>query len=245
MALHHEMAARRNWSEDEVRKALALYLRTTFGRLHNRNPDIIALAESIGRTASSVALKLVNLASLDDSVPAKGMANASATDRQVWQAFLINPESLNRTNEYRIPEPDFGQFAEGTGIDQPYQSSRRIGQDLFRDAILTSYQGRCAVTGIDDSRLLNASHIVGWSADLRHRMNLRNGICLGALHDRAFDRHLIAFDTDRRLLIRKDVSEIARASLLRGAATHLRLPERFLPDPELLARHKEIFDQAA
>ena len=77
------MTVRRNWSEEEVRKALTLYLRTTFGRLHNRNPDIIALANEIGRTASSVALKLVNLASLDDSLPAKGMANASATDRQV------------------------------------------------------------------------------------------------------------------------------------------------------------------
>lgn len=239
------MIARRNWSEEDVRKALALYLRTTFGRLHNRNPDIIALANEIGRTASSVALKLVNLASLDDSLPAKGMANASATDKRVWQAFLNNPETLALTNIYTLPESRFGSFAEGTGIDLAVQSTRRVGQDVFREAVLTSYQRRCALTGIDDPRLLNASHIVAWSTDELHRMNLRNGICLGALHDRAFDRHLITFDADRRMLIRRDVPEATRAALERGAATHLRLPERFLPDPDLLARHKHTFDLAA
>ena len=238
------MTVRRNWSEEEVRKALTLYLRTTFGRLHNRNPDIIALANEIGRTASSVALKLVNLASLDDSLPAKGMANASATDRQVWQAFLNNPESLNLSNAYFAPEPKYGQWAEGSGRDSPIQATRRVGQDIFREAILTSYQRRCALTDIDDPRLLNASHIVAWSTDELHRMNLRNGICLGALHDRAFDRHLITFDADRRMLIRHDVPDAARAALQRGAATHLRLPERFLPDPDLLARHKRTFDLA-
>lgn len=239
------MIARRNWSEDEVKKALALYLRTTFGRLHNRNPDIVALAQEIGRTASSVALKLVNLASLDDSLPAKGMANASATDRRVWQAFLNNPESLTSTYDFELPEPRYGNLAEGMGVDLAVLSSRRVGQELFRETVLTSYQRRCALTGIDDIRLLNASHIVAWSSDLLHRMNFRNGICLSALHDRAFDRHLIAFDADLRLLIRNDVPDAAKVALQRGTATHLRLPERFLPDPDLLARHKQMFDLAA
>jgi hypothetical protein len=239
------MAARRNWTEDEVRKALALYLRTTFGRIHQGNPEIIALASEIGRTASSVALKLVNLAALDDSLPRKGMSNASKTDKLVWNDFLRNPETLTTPLAYLQQQAVYGGFAEGTGVSVPVQTVRRIGQDVFRQAILTAYSGRCAVTGIDDSRLLNASHIVGWSADTEHRMNLRNGICLGALHDRAFDRHLITFDQDLRLLIRKDVPEAARIALERGASSHLRLPERFLPDPILLARHRQAFVEAA
>ena len=239
------MVERRLWTEVEIRKALALYLRTAFGRLHNRNPDIVALAAEIGRTASSVALKLVNLAALDDSLPRKGMANASATDRKVWQAFLRNPESLLDKISYVIPDPNYLDFADGTGTNLMVQSTRRVGQNLFRDAILTSYKGRCALTGIDDQRLLNASHIVGWSEDLDHRMNLRNGICLGALHDRAFDRHLIAFADDWRLLVRKDVPDAARVALTQGAETHLQMPERFLPDPDLIARHRSAFERAA
>lgn len=101
------------------------------------------------------------------------------------------------------------------------------------------------MTGIDDPRLLNASHIVSWSEDPTHRINLRNGICLGALHDRAFDRHLITFDSDWHMLIRKDVPSNARAALWHGAAAKLNMPDRFLPDPELLSRHRQIFNQAA
>jgi putative restriction endonuclease len=76
-------------------------------------------------------------------------------------------------------------------------------------------------------------------------MNLRNGICLGALHDRAFDRHLITFDPNWQMVIRRDVPDIAKAALLRGAHTTLRMPERFLPDPELVAQHRRVFNEAA
>jgi hypothetical protein len=213
--------------------------------MHQRNPDIVALAQEICRTASSVTLNLVNLAALDDSLPRKGMANASKTDRLVWNAFLGNPQTLAATPLYTQQQLEPGGFAEGTGVNVAVQAVRRVGQDVFRQAILTAYQGRCAITGIDDPRLLNASHIVGWSEDSGHRMNLRNGICLGALHDRAFDRHLISFDTEWRLLVRKDVPHAARRALEHGALTHLQMPERFLPDPELVARHRQVFEQAA
>ena len=101
------------------------------------------------------------------------------------------------------------------------------------------------MTGIDDPRLLNASHIVPWSDNVDHRMNPRNGICLSALHDRAFDRHIITFDRDWCMIVREDVPAAAKAALLRGAASHLRMPDRFLPDPDLLAVHRAIFECAA
>ena len=88
------MVERRNWSLEDVKEALALYLVTDFGRFHARNPDIIRLATRLGRTASAVALKLTNLAALDDILPQKGMANASATDREVWASFLRNPDDV-------------------------------------------------------------------------------------------------------------------------------------------------------
>jgi putative restriction endonuclease len=85
---------RRNWSEDEVRHALVLYLKTDFGRLHKGNPDVISLAKFLERTPSAVALKLVNLAALDTSISQKGMGNASQTDRYVWAEFKSVPEKI-------------------------------------------------------------------------------------------------------------------------------------------------------
>jgi putative restriction endonuclease len=79
---------RRRWSEEETRQALQLYLRTPFGQLHDRNPEIVALAKKIDRTPSSVAMKLGNFASLDPKITRtgrKGLCNASAQDRLIWR----------------------------------------------------------------------------------------------------------------------------------------------------------------
>ncbi len=67
--------------------------------------------------------------------------------------------------------------------------------------ILTSYGAKCAVTGVEEPKLLVASHIMGWSEDAAQRLNPRNGILLNALHDKAFDRHLITFDETNRMVV--------------------------------------------
>lgn len=51
-----------DWQEDELLLTLHLYCRTDFGKLHKTNPDIIQLANIIGRSPSAVALKAVNFA---------------------------------------------------------------------------------------------------------------------------------------------------------------------------------------
>jgi DNA (cytosine-5)-methyltransferase 1/putative restriction endonuclease len=259
--------SRRNWTRYEVAQALALYLCLDFGKYHKTNPQVMALAARLGRTPSAVALKLSNLAALDDSLPQKGMANASKTDRAVWADFQQDPAEVltaYQNNAQTAPDdhlPKHAPFApheppademagfadararyEARQSDAPTtQSPRRIGQQFFREAILTSYQRRCAITGIDDTRLLVASHIVGWAVDPSHRLNPRNGLCLNALHDRAFDRHLISFDADHKMILRPDLSTATRDQLTKGVSNHLTLPQRFLPDPALMALHREKF----
>lgn len=253
------LAERRNWTEDEVRDALALYLRTDFGRLHSRNPDIIELAEQLDRTPNAVALKLVNLAAIDDSIPQQGMANASKVDRQIWAEFLHDPkkviEAYNRQAAKRLSADRFDEAheqAQGVaveGVDFDYtragerrtEATQRIGQNFFRDIVLTSYGERCALTGINDKRLLNASHILAWKDDFKNRVNPSNGICLNALHDRAFDRHLITFDDDYSLLIAPNLPDVTKEVLGRVESEKLTLPTRFLPDPKFLEQHRKIY----
>lgn len=234
----------------EVKEALALYLVTDFGRFHSRNPDIIRLATRLSRTASAVALKLTNLAALDESLQQKGMANASATDRLVWADFLRNPREVevayarqNGPSLTAIAE-DPGQFDHLGGQTTTVTQARR-GQTLFRDMVLTSYKSRCALTGAEDPRILNASHILPWSHHPDHRMWPTNGICLNALHDRAFDRHLISFDEQWRMLIAPDVPLETRRLLERGTDGVLQMPSRFQPDPSFMASHRARFDAAA
>jgi hypothetical protein len=57
--------------------------------------------------------------------------------------------------------------------------------------------------------------------------------------------NMITFDRDWCMIVRDDVPAVAKAALLRGAGSHLRMPDRFLPDPDLLAVHRAVFERAA
>lgn len=73
---------------------------------------------------------------------------------------------------------------------------QRIDQNAFRSMILNNYNETCAITGINDKRLLIASHIIPWAEREDTRLNPENGICFSALYDRAFDKGLITVRPD-------------------------------------------------
>jgi predicted restriction endonuclease len=93
--------------------------------------------------------------------------------------------------------------------------------------------------------LLTASHIIPWSASEPRRADPRNGLCLNALHDRAFDRGLLTFDEYLRavvspLLKTPTPPPLHATFLLQIESTPLRLPSRFEPDAAALAWHREV-----
>ena len=92
---------------------------------------------------------------------------------------------------------------------------QRVGQDIFRDRLMTYWQGRCPLTGITDPALLRASHIIAWKdcASDAERLNVHNGLLLSALWDAAFDRGLVTFDDDGCPEFSPALSEAARAEL--------------------------------
>lgn len=56
---------RKLWTKDELILALNLYLKLLFGKLHSHTPEIIHLPNILGRTPSSIAMRLNNFASVD------------------------------------------------------------------------------------------------------------------------------------------------------------------------------------
>ena len=66
------------WTHDELVIACGLYFTLPFGQMHYRNPKIIEVARLLKRTPSSLAMKLVNLASLDPAHSARGVGAAGA-----------------------------------------------------------------------------------------------------------------------------------------------------------------------
>lgn len=235
--------------EDELRAALALYCQMPFGRMHSRNPEIIALAEAMGRTPSSVAMKLVNFASLDPHIAAsgrKGLGNASALDRVVWQEFQQVWDAVLVGVKLPTATPDAKEVV--LFDDTPTVGARtgevRLKQSLFRRMVLSSYAERCCISGLSEQRLLVASHIVPWGVDARNRLNPSNGLCLSVLHDKAFDRGLITVTPDAVVRVsgelrRLEKEPFASATLLSLDGGKIRTPEKFFPDPNFLRWHIE------
>ena len=101
---------------------------------------------------------------------------------------------------------------------------RRIGQDLYREALLDYWEGRCAVTGLAVPELLRASHAKPWavSADAE-RLDVHNGLLLAVHLDALFDRGLLTFDeSGRGLLSGQLTSNAAEVLGLSGASLKLR-----------------------
>jgi len=266
------MNFRKLWNRDELIIAMNLYCKLPFGQLQQKTPIIIAIAEKLGRTPSSLAMKLVNLASLDPVHQArgvKGLSGASKADKQIWDEFTANWELLGTESEERFQElvgldfSDLNQLLSSekskdskiTAIKYPPNriidetetqvvTKIRVGQNFFRQIILSSYGNRCCITGNPIPQLLIASHIIPWHKNKEHRLNPQNGLCLSRTHDAAFDQGLITFDENYKLVLSSYLQnflpeETLEHNFIVYDRSKLRLPEKFQPEPEFLRFHRE------
>lgn len=244
------------WTRDELILAINLYCKLPFGRLHKGNPEIITLASIIGRTPSSVALKLVNFASLDPSLKARGIKGASNTsklDKKIWSEFVNNWNTLPYESEKLlaklkrtpievlndIPEEELSKI----GRTREAIVKVRVNQTFFRSTILASYNETCCITGIQQRELLVAGHIRPWGIDEDNRLNPRNGIAINALHDRAFEKGLITILPNYKIkissILKKQKSKSLDDLFLKYDNRTIFLPKRFLPDKEFLEYHND------
>jgi len=119
-----------------------------------------------------------------------------------------------------LPDAPLARFRDRTA-DLPRTTEierlvvQRIGQDVFRDALMEYWGGRCPLTGITDPALLRASHIIPWAecASDGQRLDVHNGLLLSALWDAAFDKGLVGFAEDGTPLVSPALSEAARKAL--------------------------------
>jgi putative restriction endonuclease len=245
-----------NWTRDEHVLAFNLYCKIPFGSIHIHNPKIIALAKLLGRSVGSVSYKLANFARLDPALQArgiKGMAHGAKGEEEVWQEFADHPEAVAFESEQLLAERLHKPLEEvadvdirdlpRAGIEREATVRVRVNQSFFRSRILSAYNYRCCVTGLTVLPFLTASHIIPWSEDEKNRLNPRNGLCLNALHDRAFDRHLMWIEDDfvirfsPRLRKTADAADETIQWLTSFEGKRLLLPNKFSPESEFLKCH--------
>ena len=83
----------------------------------------------------------------------------------------------------------------------------RIGQGLFKKRLLHKYENKCVVTGINEKKLLIASHVKPWAVCTNaERLSVENGLLLSPTFDKLFDCGLISFADSGRILISSQLS---------------------------------------
>ena len=248
------------WTKDESILAINLYAKIPFGVMHSRNPDIIELANLIGRSPGAVARKLGNFASLDPKLKERGISglpNISKLDEIVWNEYMQDWEEQffegekllakkKHTTIEKLYEMDLDNLPDVKGKERERLIMVRVNQSQFRKIVLSNFNNKCCITGISMTELLIASHIAPWSTDKENRLSPKNGLALNTLHDKAFDRHLITITEDLKIKIsakfykHKDILSI-KQNFIDYDGQSLIAPKKFYPDVEFLRLHNEEF----
>lgn len=246
------------WTREQLILAFELYCRIPFQRTKATDSRVKELAALLHRTPASVARKLGNFGAFDPQLAARnisGLTHGSKLDKAIWDEFhadwnglIVRAHHLRREREPH-KRADAALVAPTGPSEKIVTVKQRLHQAFFRDAVISSYNNRCCVTGLPLVECLVAGHIIPWSVDESRRADPTNGVCMSATFDRLFDSGLLTIEDDLTLRVSGRVRKLrdqAAADLV--AARHGQLivpPTRFYPDPACLRWHREnVFDAA-
>lgn len=247
------------WSREELILVFNLYLKLPFGKMHKQTPEVIEMANLIGRSVNSISIRLGNFASCDpyhQSRGVKGMIGGIKQCQPIWDEFFENRELLifeserilaekeNLTIETKFDDLLF-DIKDLKGQTKIREVKSRVNQNVFRQIVVSNYLGKCAMSGIDLPELLVASHIIPWSKNEEERLNPENGICLSALYDRAFDKGLIGVNEQYRILVsdklrKKKDTDYYRRYFAQLEKQSLILPQKYFPRKEFIQYHLDM-----
>jgi putative restriction endonuclease len=244
------------WTREELILAINLYCKIPFGKMHSNNPEVIALASLLGRSSNSIAYKLVNLASLDPSLKARGIKGASNTsklDKQIWNEFYQHWDILPYESEILLAKLKGTTVERINNIENEFPIKQgktrdalvkvRVNQKFFRISVLAAYNYTCCITGLQIPELLIAGHIRPWGIDEANRLNPRNGISINSLHDKAFESGLMTITPDYKIKISSILKKQPQTSVndyfISYDDKEIILPSKFLPDIEQLKYHNQ------
>lgn len=226
----------RPWTRNETILVLALYYQVPESLWHPDNPVILSLARKIARPGQDIVRKLQALRAVEKG-DEQARKQETTLDATVWHEFASAHWQLAQDADQLLH----------AGTNRTAEVTVRVGQAFFRNAVLCNYHARCCMTGIAVPTLLVASHIKPWtqSDDATEKANPQNGLCLNALHDKAFDQGLITVDDQYRIVISNQLKqypqldETTKNWLCKDEGKEIYLPERGKPGRIFLEYHRD------
>lgn len=246
------------WTREETIIAFNLYCKIPFKVSSKSHPMIVKYAKIIGRTPSALNMKIGNLGRLDPKLKERGivgLTHGAKMEQEVWKDFYDNPDKLAYESECLIAKYTKNDIEKAANVDIDHLPEgkerlaivkQRVNQSFFRSTVMCSYDFKCCISGVGNSELLEACHILDWSEDKNNRSNPENGLCLNSLFHKAYDKYLIAITPDYKIIIsdemiEKTEDESFKCYLLGLQNKKLILPNRFYPKPDFLDYHYQKY----
>ena len=242
------------WTREETIIAFNVYCKIPFKDSKKTHPMIKEYAKIIGRSPSALNMKIGNIGRLDPKLKEKGivgLSHGAKIKKDIWTEFYENPDKLTFESECLIAKFTQQNIENMANIDikkLPNGKERltivkqRVNQSFFRSAVMCSYDFKCCISGIGNSELLEACHIVDWSEDSTNRSNPENGLCLNSFFHKAYDNYLIAITPDYHIVISdvlldKTENGDFKNYLIGLDNKKIILPNRFCPKQDFLEYH--------
>ena len=165
-----------------------------------------------------------------------------------WDATALNLKIAFGSSENSAPTLGGNPAQRRSALQAVKQ---RLSRASFREAVITAYKGRCALSGLPEPLLLAAAHILQGENNLTGRPLVSNGLPLSKIHLAAFDSNLIGIDPDFRIHVSDQLLKTREGLILEDLKrlnnAQLHLPDRPAdrPDRDRLAVRFESFLAAA
>ena len=161
----------------------------------------------------------------------------SGTRRDISE-YYGRPELLDQPTALSVASDEYDN--EYAIQNRRAEVNQRLKQSVFRTAVLNNFQGRCCITGMTETDLLIASHIIPWSRRIDTRLDPANGLCLSAWIDRLFDRGFISFTDDLCIMVARGMfSDALTQSLTQLQGQQAQPPIRVAIKTEYLQWHRD------
>lgn len=246
------------WTREETIVAFNVYCKIPFKSCSKTHPMIIKYANILGRSPSALNMKVGNLGRLDPDLKKQGITgliHGAKIEEDVWNEFNDNPDLLAYESEKIIAKLSNQSIEDSSGIqidnlpqgiEKTVIIKQRVNQSFFRSAVMSAYNFKCCISGISTPQLVEACHIVNWSENSNNRTNPKNGLCMNPFFHKAYDKYLLAIMPNMSIIISDELFQGATEKsffnyLKEINGRKMLLPDKFLPDRELLALHYNKF----
>lgn len=194
-------------------------------------PNVCDRLAETGWAAAGASQRPEELPKLVAVFNALGPEQLEALLHQAWLLSRALPNELEHRFATAVATELAALPSASSKTEREATVKQRVGQQLFREGLMSLWGGRCAITGITEPKLLRASHAKPWADSTdAERLDVYNGLLLAAHLDAAFDAGLITIAPDGLVIVSPRLDAATQKVLgLDGSSRYVQLASQHHP----------------